>query len=104
MPHISTDRKKELLKQVIWDYDVPAEMLLKILEGEEEQYSHIDRNYLINRCFNYLNWYQFVSLFVKEELLDALQEINYDSDKYNAYSKSTISGLDFAKRFLRKKA
>jgi hypothetical protein len=97
--NIPEERKKELLKQVIWDYNVSPDLLLDILENKLKKYSHINRKYLINRCFNYLNWYQFVSLFDKNDLLNVLQEINVDSRKTG---KKTIIGLEFAKRFLRK--
>ncbi len=104
MKEISNERKKELLKQVIWDYKVSADSLLNIIENKQETYLHIDRKYLINRCFNYLNWYQFVSLFDKDKLLEAIEELKYDSAWQERYNKNIIHGVEFAKRFLRKEA
>ena len=94
----SSERKKQLLKQVVWDYNISPDILLNILEKKQKKYSHINRDYLINRCFNYLNWYQFVSLFDKNDLLQALQKINFTD------SKNISTGLEFAKKFLRKEA
>ena|SRR3990172_480392 len=98
MQEASLERKKELLKQVVWDYNIPPDILVNILEKNQKKYSHINREYLINRCFNYLNWYQFVSLFDKDDLLPALQVIKLKD------SKDVALGLEFAKKFLRKEA
>ncbi len=98
----SEDEKKELLKQVFWDYNVQSTILLDILEKRREKFSHVDRNYIINRCFNYLNWYKFVSLFNTNELPAVLQEINYNEGKFKKIGSNTILGLEFAKRFLHK--
>ena len=104
MKKITNGRKKEFLKQVIWDYNVPPHTLLNILEKKQEKYFHIDRKYLINRCFNYLNWYQFVSLFDRDKLLEAIEELKFTSSWQKRYNKSYTQGLEFAKRFLRKEA
>lgn len=113
MKKISTDKKKRLLKQVMWDYNVSPDILLDILKGKHPKYAHIDRKYIIHRCFNYLSWYQFVSLFDRDELPDVLslliptvsgQELSYESNVPGKAGKNTIAGLEFAKRFLRKEA
>ena len=102
MKKLSIRKKQELLKKVIWDYHVSPDTLMKILVEEQENHSHIDRKYLINRCFNYLNWYQFVSLFTKDELIRVLKELNYNSNKHDKLNQDTRLGLEFAKQFLRR--
>ncbi len=104
MKKISNERKKELLKQVIWDYKVSPDILLNILENKQVKFLHIDKKYLINRCFNYLNWYQFISLFDRDKLLEAIEELKYSSTWQERYNKNNIQGLEFAKKILRKEA
>lgn len=81
MKKISNERKKELLKQVTWDYNIPGDILLNILEKRLDAYAHLNRKSLLNRYFNYLNWYQFVSLFNENELLEAVM-IRHSRHKY----------------------
>lgn len=102
MNKIPNETKKELLAKVMWDYKVSPDVLLNILENKQDNFSHIDRRYLINKCFNYLNWYQFISLFDREQLLEALEEIKFSSAWQERFNKNSITGLEFAKRFLRK--
>lgn len=102
MTELSNEKKKHLLKKVIWDYNVEPNILLEILTGKQKNYGHIDRKYLINRCFNYLNWYQFISLFDKYDLLEVLQEVDVSFTAYYRRRKQSYPGLEFAKRFLHK--
>ncbi len=102
MNELSPQKKKDLLEKVIWDYNISHDDLLDILEGKQTNYSHIDRKYLINRCFNYLNWYQFISLFDENELLEVLQLLDDHLNNFNKKGENNTSGLKFAKRFLQK--
>lgn len=103
MQELSTDKMKELLKKVIWDYKIEPDTLLDILSGKQKSYGHIDRKYLSNRCFHYLNWYKFISLFDNNELLKVLQEIDDDVIVNKRIRKQSYPGLEFAKRFIRNK-
>lgn len=102
MIELQNEKKKYLLNKVIWDYNIDSDTLLNILTGRQTNYGHIDRKYLINRCFNYLNWYQFISLFNKNELLEVLEVLEDTSCVTYKRRKHPNAGLEFAKRILHK--
>ncbi len=62
----------EILKTVVWDYQVDLEKLLEVVSGEREKEGPFDLDKLVNRMLERLPWYDLLAILGKERITDLL--------------------------------
>ena len=61
------DRYK-ILRQIMWDYKIPPEDVMEVLEGKKEKAGHYTRETLMVKLLESYPWFTIVELFTPEEL------------------------------------
>jgi hypothetical protein len=65
---LSKEKKLELMKNLNWDYQVSAEDMLAVIEGNLERAGAFDRDALFVRSLEYLPWHIVVALWGVETM------------------------------------
>ena len=60
--------KNELLRQILWDYNIPAEEIESVLKGEKRQAGHYTREMLFHRIVESYSWFTIIQLFTPNEI------------------------------------
>ena len=68
------EKKRELLKQLMWDYNIPVEKLEAVLEGRELHAEHYTRPLLFQKIIETYPWFTVLQLFTPEEINDLLSK------------------------------
>ncbi len=63
----SAEREK-LLKQILWDYNIPYEDIEAVLSGEKEQAGHFTREKIFLRLLESYPWFTIIKLFTPMEI------------------------------------
>ena len=64
--------KNKLLKQILWDYDIPAEDIESVLRGEKITAGHYTREILFQKMIESYSWFTIIQLFTPEEIQNLL--------------------------------
>jgi len=83
------ERVKEILKPIIWDYDIDSELLYEVLECKRDRIGTFNKEKIIIRTLERLSWYELLELLGKEEpgknlTEDIIQKLRFKEmqDKY----------------------
>jgi hypothetical protein len=60
--------KTELIKQLLWDYDIPPEEIEAVLEGRKLYAGHYTRSLLFKKIIETYPWFTVLQLFTPEEI------------------------------------
>jgi hypothetical protein len=60
--------KRELLKLLMWDYNIPAEELEEVLDGRKLNAGHYTRSGLFKKIIETYPWFTVLQLFTPEEI------------------------------------
>jgi hypothetical protein len=66
--------KIELLKQLIWDYNIPAEEIEAVLDGRMSQSGHYTRAMLFRKVIETYPWFTVIQLIKPEEIKTLLTD------------------------------
>jgi len=66
--------RNRLLKQIMWDYDIPAADIDALLSGRKEKAGHYSRDTLFKRMLESYSWYTILQLFTPTEINNLLTE------------------------------
>jgi len=61
------DRHK-MLRQIMWDYNIPPEDVKEVIEGKMEKAGHYTRETLMVKLLESYPWFTLMELFTPEEL------------------------------------
>ena len=59
---------KEVLKRIIWDYNIDVDELYSFITGEGERLYHFDREKIHIRIMERLNWYEILECLPMTEI------------------------------------
>ncbi len=68
------ERIIDILKSIIWDYDIDPVLLYEVLMGKRDRIGTFNKEKIIIRALERLSWYDLLELFGKEELGKNLTE------------------------------
>lgn len=99
MNNSQTTNTRKNISEIFWDYKFSEDDLSDLLSGRISKLGYLDRDKLLIRMLNYLNWYDFIkfvpfNLFVQIVDKKFLEKIN---------DKQLAQGLSFVNRYLHKK-
>jgi len=65
---INKETKKRLLRQVIWDYNIPGEDIEAVLNGKKKRAGHYSREMLFKKIIETYPWFTVIQLFTPKEI------------------------------------
>lgn len=65
---METKEKKQLLNQILWDYNIPTEDIEAVLKGEKKLAGHYTREMLFQRMLESYSWFTIIQLFTPIEI------------------------------------
>ncbi len=68
------EEKLSLMKSLMWDYDIPPEHCLEVLEGTREQAGHYDEYGLFRKMIESYRWYTVIRVLPPERVSELLTE------------------------------
>ena len=84
-------RTQTIFQKLLWDYDVSAEEVVQVIQGEKQKRTHWDFEKLFIRMLEKLNWYDLLYLLgaarIKKELTIARIEKIYNPSLRNNYAR-----------------
>ncbi|MFA5330632.1 MAG: hypothetical protein WC384_22760 [Prolixibacteraceae bacterium] len=60
--------KNKILNQILWDYDISAEEIEAVLNGEKERAGHYTREMLFQKMIETYSWFTIIQLFTPNEI------------------------------------
>lgn len=92
---MDTSEKNKILKQLLWDYNIPIEEINAILKGEKVFAGHFTRETLFRKIIESYSWFTVLSLFTPEEVKTLLTS--------ETVSKIRSSSLKLKYKFVQKR-
>ena len=84
-------RTQTIIQKLLWDYDVSAEEVVQVIQGEKQKCIHWDFEKLFIRMLEKLNWYDLLYLLgaarIKKELTIARIEKIHNPSLRNHYGR-----------------
>ncbi len=65
-------QRTRLLKQIMWDYNIPVDDIEALLSGTKQRAGHYTRNTLFKKMLESYSWYTILDFFSPEEIKDLL--------------------------------
>ena len=69
---METEERKKLLKQILWDYNIPEEDIEAVLKDEKKTASHYNREMLFLKIIETYPWFTVIQLFNTNEIKNLL--------------------------------
>lgn len=66
--HMEYEEKIRLAKILLWDYTIPPEELLQVIEGKREHAGHYTRESIFIKMLESLPWFTVLKLLTPEEI------------------------------------
>ncbi|MBU4269175.1 MAG: hypothetical protein KJ808_10065 [Acidobacteria bacterium] len=60
--------KYKILKQLLWDYEIPLEEVEAVLKGEKKLAGHYTRKMLFLKLIESYSWFTIIQLFTPHEI------------------------------------
>jgi hypothetical protein len=70
----SKTKKIEYLKSLMWDYDIPPELCLEVLEGSRETAGHYNEITLFRKLIESYRWFTVIRLLPPERIAELLTD------------------------------
>ncbi len=61
-----------LLKQILWDYDIPVDSIEDVLKGEKSMAGHYTREMIFQKMIESFSWFTIVNFFTPGEIRQLL--------------------------------
>ncbi len=65
---MDTAEKNKLLKQIVWDYDIPPEEIQAVFNGKKISVGHYTRETLFLKLIESYSWFTIIQLFTVNEI------------------------------------
>ena len=65
---MTIEERYQLLRQLIWDYNIPPEDVDAVLRGQKEMAGHYTREMLFRKLLECFPWFTIIQLFTIEEI------------------------------------
>jgi len=71
-PQFSREKKLELMRSLMWDYNIPPEHCLEVLEGKRKNAGHYDEDTLFRKLIESFSWFTVLGILSPERILELL--------------------------------
>ncbi|MBC8402695.1 MAG: hypothetical protein H8E14_14510 [Candidatus Marinimicrobia bacterium] len=71
-PNKLSAKSNQIIKRLIWDYNIKPEAVYQVLIGERERVNHWDFEHIFLRSLERLGWYDLLNLLGEKRLKDKL--------------------------------
>lgn len=95
---ISREEKFDLLRRLMWDYNITPEECLEVLEGTRTKAGHYTDETLFRKLIESYPWFTVLKLLSKERILQLMS----DQTIHSIRNKSLISRYEFIRARLQK--
>ena len=95
---LSSKEKRGILRNITWDYNVPTEDLLAVINGEKKSAGPFTAEKLLVRCLERISWHRIVALWG----IDTILRIYKPEILYRLRSKELRRRYDIVFKTLRK--
>jgi hypothetical protein len=65
---MDTAEKNKILRQILWDYDIPIKEIEAVLKGEKRLAGHYTREMLFQKIVESYSWFTIIQLFTPNEI------------------------------------
>ena len=65
---METAERNKLLKQILWDYNIPTKDVDAVLKGEKEFAGHYTREMLFQKLIESYSWFTIIQLITPNEI------------------------------------
>lgn len=95
---LDREEKIEILKSLMWDYDLTPENCLAVLEGKIERIGHYDAENIFKKTLESFPWYMIIELIP----LVRIQQLLNDKVIQHLRTKQLIARYEFIRTRLSK--
>jgi hypothetical protein len=64
--------RKRLLRQIMWDYNIPVTDIEALFSGNKDMAGHYDRRTLFQKVLESYSWFTVLNIFTPEEINNML--------------------------------
>lgn len=79
--------KLSLMRNLMWDYNIPPEHCLEVLEGKRERAGHYNEATLFRKLIESYSWFTILSIITPERILQLLTDSTIQSLRFKSLSK-----------------
>jgi hypothetical protein len=65
---LETQEIDKILKQILWDYNIPPEEVIAVFKGEKNLAGHYSRQMLFQKIIESYSWFTIIQLFTPNEI------------------------------------
>lgn len=99
MPNPFPRKKKlELMKSLMWDYNIPPEHCLEVLEGKREKAGHYNEKTLFRKLLESYRWFTILKILSLKRIAELLTTDVISSLRF----KSLRNNYEFVRQRLHK--
>jgi hypothetical protein len=92
------EERLDLMRSLMWDYDIAPEHCLEVLEGKREKAGHYTEATLFRKLLESYSWFTVLSIISTERILQLLTDKTIQSLRF----KSLTSRYEFIRSRLQK--
>lgn len=82
------NEKLDLMKSLMWDYNIPPEHCLEVLEGKRELAGHYNEKTLFKKLLESYRWFTILKLIPLNRILELLSDDLIASLRFKSLSKN----------------
>ena len=76
-----------LMRSLMWDYNIPPEHCLEVLEGKREKAGHYTETTLFRKLLESYSWFTILSVIPPERILQLLSDKTIQSLRFKSLTK-----------------
>ena len=81
------EERLSLMRSLMWDYNIPPEHCLEVLEGKREKAGHYTEATLFRKLLESYRWFTILKIIPPERILDLLSDNVISSLRFKSLSE-----------------
>jgi len=81
------EKKLDLMRGLMWDYNIPPEHCLEVLEGKREKAGHYTEATLFRKLLESYRWFTIIKIIPPERVLELLTDNVIRSLRFKSLSE-----------------
>jgi hypothetical protein len=84
---VPLEERLSLMRSLMWDYNIPPEHCLEVLEGKREKAGHYTEANLFRKLIESYRWFTILKIIPPERILDLLSDNVISSLRFKSLSE-----------------